>query len=188
MKKKLFDVNARDCTWQTFKGSGSGGQNRNKNSTAVRCTHRGSGAVGVASEHKSQKQNKRAAFKRMAESKEFKRWVKIECSKLLGHQTVAERYAEQEITSDRIKVEVKIDGKWVEFKYAFCEPVHAIAGGAWHMRKLTEIGPKFGGGADTQSLCGRDMGWDLEVIVTDFHIDNNTCKKCAEAYKKLLTN
>jgi protein subunit release factor B len=112
MKEKLFSVRAKDCTWQAFRGSGSGGQNRNKNSTAIRCIHDDSGAVGVASEHKSQKMNKRAAFRRMASSEKFRKWVRYQAAKMAGHHDAAERYARTEINSDRIRVEIKDNGKW----------------------------------------------------------------------------
>lgn len=67
-------------------------------------------------------------------------------------------------------------------EYSFCEPVMAGPLGPWHIRELTEAGRKLGGGADTESLCGRKMGWDLDVEISEFHLDR-ACKKCAEAYK-----
>jgi len=45
--------------------------------------------------------------------------------------------------------------------YAFCEPVTASSRSRWHIRLLTEAGRLESGGADTPSLCGRDMAWDL---------------------------
>lgn len=112
-KKKLFTITAKDCKWETFRGSGPGGQNRNKRATAVRCTHTESGAVGKASEQKSQKANKRLAFKRMGESEKFKTWVKLKAAKVTGVEAVAKAYAEREINSNRVRVEVKQDGRWV---------------------------------------------------------------------------
>lgn len=115
-KEKLFSITANDCEWDYFRGSGKGGQHRNKKDTCVRCTHRLSGAVGEGKEYKSQKQNKRAAFKRMANSKEFNNWVKREVARISGAEDAARRYAEREVNSDRIKVEVKQNGKWIKDK------------------------------------------------------------------------
>jgi protein subunit release factor B len=76
MRELVFSVTLADCDVQTKRGSGNGGQNRNKRDTAVRIVHRASGAVGEAQDERSQLQNKKLAFKRMADTKTFKAWVK----------------------------------------------------------------------------------------------------------------
>lgn len=58
---------ARDCEVELLKGSGPGGQNRNKRETGVRLTHRPSGEVVMATERRSQAQNLEMAFQRMAD-------------------------------------------------------------------------------------------------------------------------
>ena len=45
-KTLLFSVTAGDCKWDYYRGTGSGGQKKNKTSNCVRCTHTASGAVG----------------------------------------------------------------------------------------------------------------------------------------------
>lgn len=45
--------------------------------------------------------------------------------------------------------------------YSYCESVTATGTSPWHIRRLTEIGRKLGGGADTPALCGREVSWDL---------------------------
>ena len=57
----------RDCEVELLKGSGPGGQNRNKRETGVRLTHRPSGEVVMATERRSQRQNLEIAYERMAE-------------------------------------------------------------------------------------------------------------------------
>ena len=57
----------RDCDLELMRGSGPGGQNRNKRETAARLPHRPSGVVVSASERRSQLQNIEAAYERMAE-------------------------------------------------------------------------------------------------------------------------
>ena len=66
MKEKLFSVTLKDCDVIPYRGSGSGGQKRNKTFSAIRVVHRESGAVGECENHREQIQNKREAFKRMA--------------------------------------------------------------------------------------------------------------------------
>jgi hypothetical protein len=55
----------RDCRWEAFRGSGPGGQKRNKTSSAIRLTHEPTGLSATASDSRSQSQNKSAALKRL---------------------------------------------------------------------------------------------------------------------------
>lgn len=66
--------------------------------------------------------------------------------------------------------------------YSFCESAYATPFSAWHLRMLSHRGLKLGGGADTLSLCGRQVSWDLSVNITDHHL-THCCKACAEIYK-----
>src|SRR5690349_21098699 len=56
----------RDSDIDYFIASGPGGQHRNKVETGVRLTHRPSGTVVTATERRSQRANREAAFERMA--------------------------------------------------------------------------------------------------------------------------
>jgi len=111
-RELLFSVCADDCEWQYYRGSGNGGQKKQKTSSAVRCTHRPSGAVGRAQDTRSQWENKRLAFRRMAESREFRAWANLEAAKITGLEARAWAYAEREVNSNRTVVEVRMDGKW----------------------------------------------------------------------------
>jgi protein subunit release factor B len=71
MKEKILSVTLKDCDVQTKRGSGKGGENRNKRDTAVRIVHRASGAVGESQEERSQLQNKKRAFLRMVATPAF---------------------------------------------------------------------------------------------------------------------
>lgn len=73
--------------------------------------------------------------------------------------------------------------------FTLCEPVVASSRSLWCIRKTTDVGPKFGGGVDTPSLCGRvrvGQGWDLQVRITEHHLDKNTCKACLAKYRDLM--
>ena len=111
-RELLFSVTASDCDFQAFKGSGPGGQHRNKVATAIRCTHRDSGAVGVASDDKSQHRNKRVAFRRMAESKTFRDWANLEAAKKNGELKRIKDKVERLMSPLNIKVEVQQGGRW----------------------------------------------------------------------------
>jgi protein subunit release factor B len=88
MKKPWFSITLKDCRVDTFRAGGKGGQNQNKVESGVRITHEPSGAVGEARDSRDQLHNKRAAFKRMAESKQFQFWLKQEIFRRQGLPTV----------------------------------------------------------------------------------------------------
>ena len=75
MRELVLRVTIKDCDVQTFCAGGPGGQKQNASETGVRIIHRASGAVGESREHRTQWQNKKAAFRRMGETPVFKQWV-----------------------------------------------------------------------------------------------------------------
>lgn len=84
-KRKWFSITAKDCKWTYYKGSGKGGQKKNKTENAARCFHEPSGAVGKAEDTRYKKENKKIAFERMARSKEFQEWIKLKIEAGLGN-------------------------------------------------------------------------------------------------------
>jgi protein subunit release factor B len=61
-------VNTRkDITVSFYRSSGPGGQRKNKVETAVRVTHIPTGITAIATEHRSQMQNRALALKRLEE-------------------------------------------------------------------------------------------------------------------------
>jgi len=111
-KKLLFSVTARDCDWSYTKGTGAGGQKRNKTSSAVHCTHRASRAHGYSEASRSQSENKRDAFVKMTETKEFKTWHRMEVMRQTGKLDELEREVQRELR--KVKLEVRIYGKWTQ--------------------------------------------------------------------------
>jgi len=107
-KELLFSVTKNDLEWEYFRGSGKGGHKKNKTSSAVRCNHKLSGAVGRAEDSRSQSGNRKLAFRRMAESKEFQKWVQIESARVLGWLDEIEKKVDREIKTN-VLTEVKDD-------------------------------------------------------------------------------
>ena len=60
-----FELKESDVSFQTFRASGPGGQHRNKVETAVRLIHEKSGLIVVASDGKSQHQNRKKAWEKL---------------------------------------------------------------------------------------------------------------------------
>lgn len=81
-REKVFSLHSKDFKWETFRSGGKGGQNQNARSTGVRVHHLPSGAVGESREHRTQLQNKRAAFRRMGESDLLITWCRVTALKL----------------------------------------------------------------------------------------------------------
>ena len=112
-REKLFSVTLDDCRVDTFTVGGHGGSGKDTSNTGVRITHPPSGAAGIGKDERSQLVNKRAAFRRMAESKLFKVWVKLEAARLSGAKSIDE-LVEEALEPHNIKVEVRKNGVWVD--------------------------------------------------------------------------
>ncbi len=56
------------CTIDTYRASGPGGQKRNKTSSAVRLRHSGAGLIVIAEESRSQHENKARALRRLRQA------------------------------------------------------------------------------------------------------------------------
>lgn len=113
-RQLLFSVTKDDCDWSYTKGTGTGGQKKNKTSSAVHCKHRASGAKGYSEASRSQLDNKRDAFIKMVNTETFKKWHKLETLRRTGMMDQIDRNVEKELT--KIKLEIRIDGKWTEVK------------------------------------------------------------------------
>ena len=81
VSEPILRLTKKDFTVTTSRSSGKGGQNVNKRDTKVRVRHQASGAVGVSETHRTQAANKKEAFRRMTETKEFKNWLKVELAR-----------------------------------------------------------------------------------------------------------
>lgn len=113
-EEKLLSLKKDDFEVQYFRGSGKGGQKRNKTASACRIIHRDSGAVGECQEHRSQAQNKKTAFNRMASTEKFQQWIKIRAIEAIAGKEAIERKINQQMDPKNIKTEVRKEGKWIE--------------------------------------------------------------------------
>lgn len=105
MKRKLFSVTIKDCEVSTFTVGGHGGSGKDTSNTGVLVVHPESGARGRATESRSQLENKRTAFGRMARSKEFTSWVKLVSSHDTKHREMVEKQVEEAMKPENLRIE-----------------------------------------------------------------------------------
>lgn len=109
-KELLFTVTKKDCRFDYYRGSGAGGQKRNKTSNCCRCTHLASGAVGKSEEGRSKHLNIKRAFERMSKTEVFKKWVYVEVARVTGK--LAEMEKDVDKSMEKINIEIQKEGKW----------------------------------------------------------------------------
>jgi protein subunit release factor B len=114
-REKILSVTKDDCTRQTFRCGGKGGQNVNKVETGVRWIHEPSGARAESREHRTQHQNEKEAWLRLAQHPAMLYWIEQVTH---GRKTEKEIEAdvERELNDPRLtKLEVKAGkNRWVE--------------------------------------------------------------------------
>jgi protein subunit release factor B len=112
----LFSVVKKDLIVKTFKAGGKGGQHQNKTDSGVRITHKNSGAVGESRGERSQYQNKKIAFKRLAKSSKFKIWLNYKKYETINKIDI-KKEVEKTMNTENLLVECKNEhGKWEEIK------------------------------------------------------------------------
>lgn len=112
-RELILRVSSGDCDWAYTRGTGKGGQKRNKTSSAVHCTHKASKAHGYAEDDRSQLKNRKLAFRRMAETTEFENWRKHEVARRLGDLDRIDRDVDFEL-AHHVLVEGVVGGRWTE--------------------------------------------------------------------------
>lgn len=105
MRTKLFSVTKDDFEWQYFKGTGAGGQKKNKTSSACRCIHPPSNAIGTSQQERSQHQNRQIAFRQCVATKEFQGWIKLQASAMAKGFVDAERMVNEMMHEKYLKFE-----------------------------------------------------------------------------------
>jgi hypothetical protein len=108
-RELVFSVTLKDCEVQHFRCGGPGGQKQNKTSSGTRVIHHPSGARGESREERSQPQNTRLAFRRMAESGKFRAWVNRQ---LLAHPEPPEERVKKDMHPSNLLIMARTDGKW----------------------------------------------------------------------------
>jgi protein subunit release factor B len=120
MKEKLFSVTIKEMEIQTFCSGGPGGQHQNKTQSGVRLIHKPSGAIAECREERKQHQNKKKAFIKLVNSDKFKKWIKVEASRISGELDIIK--SEVNWQMQNVKIEIKDEkGRWIEDSRKFID-------------------------------------------------------------------
>jgi protein subunit release factor A len=113
-REKVSIATPKDFDVSYFCGSGAGGQARNKVASGVQIIHRETGAIGRASDSRSQADNKAEAFKRLLKTPKMKFWIAAKIYEVRQGETL-ESTIENDTRPENLKVEIRDpDGKWRE--------------------------------------------------------------------------
>jgi peptide chain release factor 2 len=101
--QRILSLDRTHFEWQFFRAGGKGGQKQNKTSSACRCIHRASGAVGESREERKQSQNRKLAFLRCVKSPVFQTWIRMQAANI-------EQAVDRMMLEENIKVEYYTPG------------------------------------------------------------------------------
>jgi protein subunit release factor A len=94
------DILKHQVNVETYRSSGPGGQRKNKTETSVRLKHLPSGITVIATEHRSQAQNRELAFERLCRRLErLNRTRKRRIPTRIPRRAVERRITEKKLTS-----------------------------------------------------------------------------------------
>jgi protein subunit release factor B len=112
-------LSQKDLDISYFCGSGAGGQARNKVASGVQIRHSESGAIGRASDSRSQHDNKQAAFKRLCADPRMKFWIAKKVFEVKQGESI-EQSIERDMVPEKLKFEIKdAAGRWEEVNDAY---------------------------------------------------------------------
>lgn len=110
MRQRIIHLTRKNFEFTYFRVGGAGGQHRDKTSNGCRSVHPPSGASGECREHRSRAENQKVAFRRMAESKRFQDWVRLEHAKRIG------------AIEDAVDASMRPENLLIEYAQSFPDP------------------------------------------------------------------
>ena len=126
-REKITILSQKDLEISYFCGSGPGGQAKNKVASGVQMKHSESGAIGRASDSRSQHENKKTAFRRLLETPKMKFWLAKRLYEIKAGETIEEEI-DKETSPENLRFEIKDEmGKWVEVPSSYFDSDSAKA-------------------------------------------------------------
>lgn len=112
IKQRVTILSLKDLEVSYFCGSGAGGQARNKVASGVQMRHEESGAIGRASDSRSQHENKRSAFKRLIADPRMKFWLAKKVYEVKAGETVEQMVLDETKPENLIHEIKNAAGQW----------------------------------------------------------------------------
>lgn len=113
-RELLARITRADFEITHTRGSGPGGQHRNKTSTGRRIHHPPSGVTVEATDSRSAAENERNAFLRLIGTAEFKRWFRLLVAEAAGRPSI-EQLVDEAMTERNIRTQVLDErGRWID--------------------------------------------------------------------------
>lgn len=100
-----FKLTAKDFKIEQMRGSGNGGQKKQKTSSAIRITHEPSGVSKFCQDHREMSRNKTQAFTKLTSDPRFKSWCERRLVEIETKQTL-EQWIEKQMDEKNLKVEL----------------------------------------------------------------------------------
>jgi len=104
--KGNFSVSISDCREEHYRGSGNGGQKKQKTSSGVRLTHEPSGVQVECEAQRSQHQNRVEALHKLANHPKFRAWCSMQSAARAEGFASIERKIDAAMEEKNLKIEV----------------------------------------------------------------------------------
>lgn len=111
-RKPLVSVRKKDLRIDYYKGTGCGGQKKNKTSNCCRITHIESGAVGKSEAGRSQSHNRTIAFVKMSETSVFKIWMNRKAVEAMNKEDNLSDVVEDSMKEANLRIELRENRVW----------------------------------------------------------------------------
>ena len=108
-RQLLFSVTKKNLIITWFSGKGAGGQYRNKHQNCCRIKHPDNGVIVTGQEERSQKQNLKNAFNRLANHPKFRAWIRIRASEEEGKQILIKEEIERAVNEAMRPKNIKVE-------------------------------------------------------------------------------
>lgn len=108
MKEKLLSLTRKDFRVETMRGTGAGGQKRNKTESKVRITHIATGITATSDFTRDQRKNRGIAFRSICKNPKFLSWLRQTSLR----QKSIDELVEDAMKPENIKIEVMKNRRW----------------------------------------------------------------------------